>query len=116
MRLLTRRFIGDYDPNLERCYSVNTVVDNDPFLLEILDSGGHYLEVFGQFYLSSCSVFIYSSTVMFTMGVILSMAFILFSIELTFDILQTFELQAEVVFMLERLENATSSMVAHCRK
>lgn len=45
MRLLTRRFIGDYDPNLERSYSVSTVMDNDHFMLEILDSGGHHLEV-----------------------------------------------------------------------
>ena len=45
VRLLTRRFIGDYDPNLERSYSVNTVMDNDHFMLEVLDSGGHHLEV-----------------------------------------------------------------------
>jgi len=44
VRLLTRRFIGDYDPNMERTYSVNTVMDNDHFTLEVFDSSGHHLE------------------------------------------------------------------------
>ncbi|XP_045024916.1 uncharacterized protein LOC116916320 [Daphnia magna] len=45
VRFLTRRFIGDYDPKLERCYPVNTTLNGDHVMLELLDSGGHHLEV-----------------------------------------------------------------------
>lgn len=38
VRFLTRRFIGEYDSNLEKIYTFNTVVDNDVVLLEILDT------------------------------------------------------------------------------
>jgi hypothetical protein len=45
VRFLTRRFIGDYDPKLERCYPVNTTFNGEHVMLELLDSGGHHLEV-----------------------------------------------------------------------
>ena len=45
VRFLTRRFIGDYDPKHERCYPVNTNLKGDSISLELLDSGGHHLEV-----------------------------------------------------------------------
>ena len=45
MRFLTRRFIGDYDPQSERVYSTSTVLDQDQVAVEILDSAGHHLEV-----------------------------------------------------------------------
>ncbi|XP_046446068.1 ras-like protein 1 [Daphnia pulex] len=44
VRFLTRRFIGDYDPKLERCYPVNTTLNGEHVMLELLDSGGHHLE------------------------------------------------------------------------
>lgn len=40
VRFITRRFIGDYDPNLEKVYTFNTVVDNDVVSFEILDAAG----------------------------------------------------------------------------
>lgn len=40
VRFITRRFIGDYDPNLEKVYTHNTVIDNDVVLFEILDATG----------------------------------------------------------------------------
>ena len=57
VRLLTRRFIGDYDPNMERTYSVNTVMDNDHFTLEVFDSSGHHLEVFIIYLFTTCVKF-----------------------------------------------------------
>lgn len=40
VRFITRRFIGEYDPNLERVYTFNTLVDNELVLFEILDAAG----------------------------------------------------------------------------
>lgn len=40
VRFITRRFIGEYDPNLEKIYSFNTIVDNECILFEILDAAG----------------------------------------------------------------------------
>ncbi|XP_059060025.1 ras-like protein 2 [Achroia grisella] len=40
VRFITRRFIGDYDPNLEKTYSFHTVIDNEMVYFEILDSAG----------------------------------------------------------------------------
>lgn len=40
VRFITRRFIGEYDPNLEKVYSFNTTLDNDSVSFEILDSAG----------------------------------------------------------------------------
>uniref|UniRef100_A0A336MVC8 small monomeric GTPase n=2 Tax=Culicoides sonorensis TaxID=179676 RepID=A0A336MVC8_CULSO len=44
VRFITKRFIGDYDPNLEKIYTHNTVIDNDVVLFEILDATGHMNE------------------------------------------------------------------------
>ncbi|XP_026748240.2 ras-like protein family member 11A [Galleria mellonella] len=40
VRFITRRFIGEYDPNLEKTYSFHTVIDNEMVYFEILDSAG----------------------------------------------------------------------------
>ncbi|XP_053600415.1 ras-related and estrogen-regulated growth inhibitor isoform X2 [Plodia interpunctella] len=40
VRFITRRFIGDYDPNLEKIYAFQTVIDNEMVYFEILDSAG----------------------------------------------------------------------------
>jgi hypothetical protein len=32
-------------PKLERCYPVNTTLNGEHVMLELLDSGGHHLEV-----------------------------------------------------------------------
>lgn len=41
VRFITRRFIGEYDPNLEKVYTYSTVIDNEVILFEILDAAGH---------------------------------------------------------------------------
>lgn len=40
VRFITRRFIGEYDPNLEKIYSFSTIIDNEMILFEILDAAG----------------------------------------------------------------------------
>lgn len=40
VRFITRRFIGEYDPNLEKIYTYSTVIDNEIVLFEILDAAG----------------------------------------------------------------------------
>lgn len=40
VRFITRRFIGEYDPNLEKIYSFSTIIDNEMVLFEILDAAG----------------------------------------------------------------------------
>ncbi|CAK1551826.1 unnamed protein product [Leptosia nina] len=40
VRFITRRFIGEYDPNLEKIYTFQTVIDNETVYFEILDSAG----------------------------------------------------------------------------
>lgn len=40
VRFITRRFIGEYDPNLEKVYSFSTIIDNEMVLFEILDAAG----------------------------------------------------------------------------
>jgi hypothetical protein len=37
VRYITKRFIGEYDPNLEKTYTHNTTVDNEDVFFEILD-------------------------------------------------------------------------------
>lgn len=41
VRFITRRFIGEYDPNLEQVYAHSTIMDNEAVLFEILDAAGH---------------------------------------------------------------------------
>lgn len=38
VRYLTRRFIGEYDPNLEKVYTNSRTIDGDMIMLEILDT------------------------------------------------------------------------------
>lgn len=45
VRFITRRFIGEYDPNLEKIYSFNTIMDNEAVLFEILDAKSGQLNV-----------------------------------------------------------------------
>ncbi|XP_050362806.1 ras-related and estrogen-regulated growth inhibitor [Nymphalis io] len=40
VRFITRRFIGEYDPDLEKIYTYHTVIDNETVYFEILDSAG----------------------------------------------------------------------------
>lgn len=40
VRFITNRFIGEYDPNLEKIYPFNTIVDNEMVSFEILDAAG----------------------------------------------------------------------------
>ncbi|XP_035775810.1 uncharacterized protein LOC118457915 isoform X2 [Anopheles albimanus] len=40
VRFITKRFIGEYDPNLEKVYTFNTLIDNELVLFEILDAAG----------------------------------------------------------------------------
>ncbi|XP_069995219.1 ras-related and estrogen-regulated growth inhibitor isoform X1 [Penaeus vannamei] len=41
VRYITRRYIGEYDPSLERVYPHTAVVDSETLAFEILDSAGH---------------------------------------------------------------------------
>uniref|UniRef100_A0A0A9Z1I0 small monomeric GTPase n=1 Tax=Lygus hesperus TaxID=30085 RepID=A0A0A9Z1I0_LYGHE len=41
VRFITKRFIGEYDPNLEKVYSYNSTVGKEMVSLEILDTAGH---------------------------------------------------------------------------
>lgn len=45
VRFITRRFIGEYDPNLEKVYSFSTIMDNEAVLFEILDAKSGQLNV-----------------------------------------------------------------------
>lgn len=40
VRFITKRFIGEYDPNLEKVYTFHTVVDTGLVQFEILDAAG----------------------------------------------------------------------------
>ncbi|XP_036328238.1 ras-related and estrogen-regulated growth inhibitor [Rhagoletis pomonella] len=40
VRFITRRFIGEYDPNLEKIYTHNTTFDNELIQFDILDAAG----------------------------------------------------------------------------
>lgn len=56
VRFITRRFIGEYDPNLEKIYSFSTIIDNEMVLFEILDAAGQ-LNVSNEYFSVSRSVF-----------------------------------------------------------
>lgn len=43
VRFITKRFIGEYEPNLEKIYTINTIFDNEPVQFDILDSA-HQLD------------------------------------------------------------------------
>ena len=40
VRFITRRYIGEYDPTLEKVYTFHTVMDNEMVYFDILDSAG----------------------------------------------------------------------------
>ena len=40
VRFITHRFIGEYDPSLEKIYTYNTQLDEEATSLEILDAAG----------------------------------------------------------------------------
>lgn len=40
VRFITRRYIGEYDPNLEKVYTHTTAMDNETVMFEILDAAG----------------------------------------------------------------------------
>nr|CAH7717373.1 unnamed protein product [Callosobruchus chinensis] len=48
VRFITKRYIGEYDPTLEKIYTFHTVMDNEMVYFEILDTAGqpHVWNVF----------------------------------------------------------------------
>lgn len=50
VRFITRRYIGEYDPTLEKVYTFHTVMDNEMVYFEILDTAGqpHVSETWGD--------------------------------------------------------------------
>lgn len=40
VRFITRRYIGEYDPTLEKVYTFHTLMDNEMVYFEILDTAG----------------------------------------------------------------------------
>ncbi|KAL3280412.1 hypothetical protein HHI36_017894 [Cryptolaemus montrouzieri] len=40
VRFITRRYIGEYDPSLEKVYTFHTVIDNEMVYFDILDTAG----------------------------------------------------------------------------
>ncbi|XP_044736484.1 ras-related and estrogen-regulated growth inhibitor [Chrysoperla carnea] len=40
VRFITKRYIGEYDPNLERIYTFHTVMDNEMVYFDVLDTAG----------------------------------------------------------------------------
>lgn len=40
VRFITRRYIGEYDPSLEKVYSFQTIIDNEMVYFDILDTAG----------------------------------------------------------------------------
>lgn len=41
VRFITRRYIGEYDPNLEQVYTHSAIMNDEAVLFEILDAAGH---------------------------------------------------------------------------
>jgi hypothetical protein len=40
VRFITKRYIGEYDPTLEKLYTFHTVIDNETVYFDILDTAG----------------------------------------------------------------------------
>src|SRR3954468_7446219 len=40
IRLVTDNFLDEYDPTIEDSYRKNVIIDNDPAMLDILDTAG----------------------------------------------------------------------------
>ncbi|KAI8042825.1 uncharacterized protein LOC128261963 [Drosophila gunungcola] len=47
VRFITRRFIGEYDPNLEKIYTCQTTLDKEQIQFDILDATGRLQELDG---------------------------------------------------------------------
>ncbi|XP_063405431.1 ras-related and estrogen-regulated growth inhibitor-like [Mytilus galloprovincialis] len=64
VRYLTKRFIGEYCPTLERIYKCSCKVDDDDVRLEILDTAGQSKDAWkdGYAYWADCFMFVYSIT------------------------------------------------------
>lgn len=60
VRFITRRFIGEYDPNLERVYTFNTLVDNELVLFEILDAAGQNVSRFNYLHFRNSPIYIFA--------------------------------------------------------
>nr|XP_022909403.1 ras-related and estrogen-regulated growth inhibitor-like [Onthophagus taurus] len=48
VRFITRRYIGEYDPTLEKVYNFHTVIDNEMVYFEILDTAGQIEQESGE--------------------------------------------------------------------
>lgn len=44
VRFITRRYIGEYDPSLEKIYTYHTVIDNEMLCFDVLDTAGQLNE------------------------------------------------------------------------
>ncbi|KAJ3666464.1 hypothetical protein Zmor_001905 [Zophobas morio] len=44
VRFITKRYIGEYDPTLEKVYTFHTVIDNEMVYFDILDTAGQHHE------------------------------------------------------------------------
>ncbi|GCC25663.1 hypothetical protein chiPu_0004074 [Chiloscyllium punctatum] len=45
VKFLTKRFISEYDPNLEDTYTTEEIVDHQPILLKIMDTADQVIKV-----------------------------------------------------------------------
>lgn len=45
MRFVTKKFIGDYDPNLEKMYTYQVTMESETVNFEILDTAGYVQDV-----------------------------------------------------------------------
>lgn len=64
VRYLTKRFIGEYCPTLERIYKYCSPIDDEDVRLEILDTAGQSQDAWkdGYAYWADCFMFVYSIT------------------------------------------------------
>jgi len=45
VRFVTKKFIGDYDPNLEKMYTYQVCMESETVNFEILDTAGYVQDV-----------------------------------------------------------------------
>ncbi|XP_060708840.1 ras-like protein family member 12 [Hemiscyllium ocellatum] len=58
VKFLTKRFISEYDPNLEDTYTTEEIVDHQPVLLKIMDTADQDKPVNSERYLNWANAFI----------------------------------------------------------
>ncbi|XP_042330679.1 ras-like protein family member 12 isoform X2 [Sceloporus undulatus] len=58
VKFLTKRFISEYDPNLEDTYASEEIVDQQPVLLKVMDTADQDIPVSCERYLNWASAFI----------------------------------------------------------